>query len=73
MPILILIDKLSFIPIFSKESADELETTIKNNFLTCFSLNRMYLGDKATRLIVGLIIQQLFLLAQKNQLIKKLF
>ncbi len=72
MPILVLIDELSFIPAFSKEAANKLETTIKNNFLTCFSLNRMFLGDKATRLIAGLLIQQIFLIVQKQTVAKKI-
>lgn len=72
MPILVLIDELQFVPAFSQESQSNLENDIKNNFLTCFSLNRIYLGDKATRLIAGLIIQQLFLLAQKKIINKKI-
>lgn len=72
MPILVLIDELSFIPAFSKESIINLESVLKNNFLTCFSLNRIFLGEKATRLIAGLIIQQIFLIAQKRSLNKKI-
>ena len=64
MPILVLIDELQFVPAFSKNPSDSLEYSLSKNFLTSFSLNRIYLGDKATRLIAGLIIQQLFLLAQ---------
>jgi hypothetical protein len=72
MPILVLVDELSFIPAFSKEAINKLETTIKNNFLTCFSLSRMFLGDKATRLIAGLLMQQIFLIAQKRSIAKKI-
>lgn len=73
MPILVLIDELSFIPAFSSNAVNNnLEPALKDNFLTCFSLNRIFLGEKATRLIAGLIIQQLFLLAQKGSLNKKI-
>ena len=72
MPILVLIDELQFVPAFSQNTSSNLETDLKNNFLTCFSLNRIYLGDKATKLIAGLIIQQLFLLAQKGAIKKKI-
>lgn len=72
MPILVLIDELQFVPAFSKNSLENLEESLKKNFLTTFSLNRIYLGDKATRLIAGLIIQQLFLLSQKKLINKKI-
>lgn len=73
MPILVLIDELSFIPAFSNNSASHsIEEALKNNFLITFSLNRIFLGEKATRLIAGLIIQQLFLIAQKGSIKKKI-
>lgn len=72
MPILVLIDELSFIPAFLRSTPHKLELIIKNHFLTCFSLNRIFLGDKATRLIAGLIIQQIFLIAQKREVNKKI-
>lgn len=73
MPVLVLVDELNFIPAFSNNSStNNLEETLKSNFLTAFSLNRIFLGDKATRLIAGLIIQQLFLIAQKGSIKKKI-
>ena len=72
MPILVLIDELQFVPALSRVSSGNLENSLTNNFLTCFSFNRIYLGDKATKLISGLIIQQLFLLAQKQAIHKKI-
>ena len=72
MPILVLIDELNFIPAFSKSSPDMLEAILEDNFLTCFSLNRIFLGEKATRLIAGLIIQQIFLIAQRRTMNKKI-
>jgi len=72
MPILVLIDELQFIPAFSQRPQSNLVDDLRSNFLTCFSLNRIYLGDKATKLIAGLIIQQLFLIAQRNLISKKI-
>jgi hypothetical protein len=72
MPVLVLIDELTFVPAFFKESPHQLETILKEKFLTCFSLNRIFLGEKATRLIAGLLIQQVFLLAQKRSINKKI-
>ncbi|MCL4353108.1 DUF87 domain-containing protein [Patescibacteria group bacterium] len=73
MPILVLIDELSFIPaFFNNVSSYSIEEALKNNFLLTFSLNRIFLGEKATRLIAGLIIQQLFLIAQKGSVGKKI-
>lgn len=73
MPILVLIDELSFIPaFFNRETVNSLETTLKENFSVTFSLNKIFLGEKATKLIAGLIIQQLFLIAQKGGINKKI-
>lgn len=72
MPILVLIDELNFISAFSRASSNTLESILANNFLTCFSLNRIFLGEKATRLIAGLIIQQVFLIAQRGLINKKI-
>ena len=72
MPILVLIDELNFIPAFSRASPNTLESILAHNFLTCFSLNRIFLGEKATRLIAGLIIQQVFLIAQRKLINRKI-
>ncbi len=73
MPVLVLIDELSFIPAFSNNAiSHNLENALQDNFLTTFSLNRISLGEKATRLIAGLIIQQLFLIAQNGSVKKKI-
>ncbi len=72
MPILVLLDELSFIPVFSQTSSPQLESMLNNTFITCLSLNRIFLGEKATRLIAGLVIQQLFLIAQKQSVPKKI-
>lgn len=72
MPILVLVDELNFVPAFSnRSSSNSIEEALRDNFLVSFSLNRIFLGEKATRLIAGLIIQQIFLIVQKKSLNKK--
>lgn len=71
MPILVLIDELSFLPIFNEEKPNSLLSLVENNFLMGLSLDKIFLGDKATKLIAGLIVQQVFLLAQNRLFTKK--
>lgn len=71
MPILVLIDELSFLTIFNLEQPSSLVQSIEENFLTCFSLNKIFLGEKATKLIAGLLIQEIFLLSQQHAFSKK--
>jgi len=49
---------------------DTLLDLITNNQLVFLSLNQITLGQKATKLLAGLLIQQLFLLAQSRALPK---
>lgn len=70
MPVLTLIDELNLLPVFKE--GKQLKDLIDGNFLTSFSLSRIPLGDKATKLIAGLLVQQLFLLAQSGSLRKRL-
>lgn len=73
MPVLVLIDELSFIPaFFGNSTSHNLEQVLSGADLVSFSLNRIALGEKATRLIAGLLFQQLFLIAQKGSLKKKI-
>lgn len=66
-PIIAFIDEMQMIPVFNEEnSAESLSDAISKNFLTIFSLNRLTLGDKATKTIAGLFLQQLFLLAEQS-------
>lgn len=65
-PIISFIDEMEMIPVFNEEKlCHNLEETIKDNFLTVFSLDRLSLGDKATKTIAGLIMQQMLTLIQK--------
>jgi hypothetical protein len=72
MPILTLLDELTFLPISNFQDAESLEDIINGHSLVFLSLHQMSLGSKATKLIAGLLIQQIFLLAQGRKLKKKL-
>ncbi len=72
LPILTLLDELAFLPITNFETAASLGELVDNNNLVFLSLDRTTLGQKATKLIAGLLIQQIFLLAQSGKLKKKI-
>ncbi len=67
-PIIAFIDEMQMVPVFNHENSGQsnLASKVEQNFLTIFSLNRLKLGDKVTRTIAGLLMQQLFLLAQQQ-------
>ena len=68
-PIIGFIDEMEMIPVFNTEqNNDNLKDTIKDNFLTLFSLDRTKLGDKVTKTIAGLIMQQLLTTIQKQEI-----
>lgn len=64
-PIISFIDEMEMLPLFNEEnSCNNLYETINKNFLTVFSLDKTKLGDKVTKTIAGLIMQQLLMLVQ---------
>ncbi len=68
-PIIAFIDEMEMLPVFSVDvEMDNLKKTINNNFLTLFSLDRTKLGDKVTKTIAGLIMQQLLTIVQKREI-----
>ncbi len=68
-PIVSFIDEVILLPTFNnKEKVENIETTIKNNFLTIFSLDRTKLGEKATKTIVGLALGQIMDIIQSATL-----
>lgn len=71
MPILVLMDELTFLPISNFQESPALDELVNQNSLLFLSLNKIQLGDKATKLVAGLLIQQLFLLAQSRAFKKK--
>ncbi len=73
MPILALVDELVFTPVFSnKGEMWDLRQLLSEKAIINLSLNRVALGDRATRMIAGLVIQQVFLLAMAGGVGKKL-
>lgn len=64
-PIISFIDEMEMIPVFNEKNiSDTLEGVINKNFLTIFSLDMVKLGNKVTKTISGLIMQQLFTLIE---------
>jgi len=69
LPILNLISEADFIE--NKGEKIDIGEMINQNFLTVIPLLRNNFGDKAMRIIGGLIIQQIFTLAQERKFNKK--
>lgn len=68
-PIIAFIDEMEMIPVFNQqETKENLKNTIYDNFLTLFSLDRTKLGDKVTKTISGLIMQQLLTIIQRREI-----
>ncbi len=64
-PIIAFIDEMEMIPVFNEQQSNyNLKDTIQDHFLTLFSLDRTKLGDKVTKTIAGLVMQQLLTLIQ---------
>lgn len=63
-PIISIVDEMQMQPGMSNEGGVSLQSTIQSNFLTVFSLNKVSMGEKVVKTIAGLVIQQIFLLAQ---------
>lgn len=66
-PIMAFIDEMQMVPVMNQDTElSSISATIETSFLTVFSLNRLFLGDKPTRVIAGLLMQQIFLFAQQR-------
>jgi hypothetical protein len=65
-PIIALIDEMQMQEALAgkQENAVSLADVVNSNFLTTFSLNKVSMGDKVVKTVAGLLIQQIFLLAQ---------
>jgi len=65
-PIASLVDEMQMQPSLAgnDQNAQSLGQIINSNFLTTFSLNKVSMGEKVVKTIAGLLIQQIFLLAQ---------
>ena len=66
-PIIAFIDEMEMIPVFNETNIkNNLKETINDNFLTIFSLDRTKIGDKVTKTISGLIMEQLLTLVEAH-------
>ncbi len=67
-PIVSLVDEMQLQPALAggQENTASLSRIISSNFLTVFSLNKVSMGDKVVKTVAGLLIQQIFLLAQAH-------
>lgn len=63
-PIVSMIDEMQLQPSLVGENETSLAHTIHENFITTFSLNKVSMGEKVVKTVAGLLIQQIFLLAQ---------
>lgn len=65
-PIVSLVDEMQMQPSLgnTNENAASLGQLIGSNFLTVFSLDKVSMGEKVVKTVAGLLIQQIFLLAQ---------
>ncbi len=66
LPLVSMVDEMQLQPSLVGESEISLAKTIQENFLTVFSLNKVSMGDRVVKTVAGLLIQQLFLLAQSR-------
>lgn len=71
LPIVSLVDEMQLQPALVKGGDVSLARTVQENFLTVFSLNKVSMGEKPVKTIAGLLIQQIFLLAQARTLQQK--
>ncbi len=66
VPIITLVDEMQMQPSLASTGTEgaSLSKLIGDNFLTVFSLNKVSMGEKVVKTVAGLLIQQIFLLAQ---------
>ena len=74
LPIVELVDEIELQAggVGVRSQASSLATVVGSNPLTVFSLNKVAMGEKVIKTVSGLLIQQLFLLAQARQFNEKL-
>jgi len=64
LPLVSLVDEMQLQPTLVNKGEVSLQKTIQDHFLTVFSLNKVSMGEKVVKTVAGLLIQQIFLLAQ---------
>ncbi len=63
-PIVALVDEMQLQPALVGEAELSIASSVADNFVTVFSLNKVNMGEKVVKTAAGLLIQQIFLLAQ---------
>lgn len=71
-PIASLVDEMQMQPAISNDDQYSLTKHLQENFLTVFSLNKVSMGEKVVKTVAGLLIQQIFLIAQSRVLNEKI-
>jgi hypothetical protein len=71
LPIISLVDEMQLQPGLVGENELSLARTIEQNFLTVFSLNKVSMGEKVVKTAAGILMQQIFLLAQARSFNEK--
>ncbi|MCA9345995.1 DUF87 domain-containing protein [Candidatus Saccharibacteria bacterium] len=71
LPIISLVDEMQLQPGMVGESELSLSKAIEQNFLTVFSLNKVSMGEKVVKTAAGILMQQIFLLAQARSFNEK--
>lgn len=66
LPLISMVDEMQLQPSLINENDTSLTKLIQENFLTVFSINKISMGEKVTKTVAGLLIQQIFLLAQSR-------
>jgi len=74
LPIVSLVDEMQLQPSLGEQNENTLSLAkiINSNFLTLFSLNKVSMGEKVVKTVAGLLIQQIFLLAQARTFNQKI-
>lgn len=73
-PIVTFVEEIQLQPALSGSSGDEessIADIVNKHNVTVFSLNKISMGEKAVKITAGLLIQQIFLLAQSRSFNKK--
>lgn len=72
-PVVTLVDEMQLQPSIGSQNDDSLSLAklITDNPLTIFSLNKVSMGEKVVKTVAGLLIQQIFLLAQARSFNQK--
>ncbi|NCU37879.1 DUF87 domain-containing protein [Candidatus Saccharibacteria bacterium] len=73
-PIVALVEEMQMQPSLGEQgdSSLSLASVIEHNPLTVFSLNKVSMGEKVVKTVAGLLIQQIFLLAQARRFNEKI-